>query len=253
MFNASLVKEQIIQWIREYFDKNGTSDERCECSAVVGISGGIDSSVTAALCVKALGASRVIGVLMPYKNQHDIDFSHELSAFLGIKYINFNIMDSTDALLSGLEKSFCNGNFAKRVNKQAVINTPARIRMTALYAVSAVVSGRVANTCNLSEDWVGYSTKYGDAAGDFSPLSCLTKTEVKMIAKELNLPSKFIDKTPEDGLSGLSDEENLGFTYDVLDRYIREGICEDTEIRKKIDHLHQMNKHKLMLMPKFEM
>ena len=136
--------------------------------------------------------------------------------------------------------------------EQAIINTPARIRMTVLYAVSAGVNGRVANTCNLSEDWIGYSTKFGDSAGDFSPLSFLTVTEVREIGRELGLPPKFTDKIPEDGLTGLSDEENFGFTYEVLDRYIRNGICEDAVIKGEIDHLHQYNLHKINPMPSYE-
>ena len=124
--------------------------------------------------------------------------------------------------------------------------------MSVLYAVSAIVGGRVANTCNLSEDWVGYSTKFGDSAGDFSPISGMTVTEVKAVAKELGLPLKFIDKMPADGLSGLSDEENLGFTYNVLDKYIREGICENKIVKEKIDSLHKSNLHKLTLMPSYQ-
>ncbi|MCL2758664.1 MAG: NAD(+) synthase [Treponema sp.] len=236
MFNAAQTKDAIIAWIQEFF-KNS------DCCVVIGISGGKDSSITAALCVQALGADRVFGVLMPQGNQHDISFSHELVEHLGIKHIVVNIKVSIDALISELNKS------GLQVNRQAIINTPARIRMTTLYAVSAAVNGRVANTCNLSEDWVGYSTKYGDLAGDFSPMSQLTVTEVKAIGRELSLPAKFTDKTPEDGLSGLSDEENLGFSYDVLDRYIREGICEDPVIKDKIDKLHKANLHKLELIP----
>ena len=114
------------------------------------------------------------------------------------------------------------------------------------------MNGRVANTCNLSEDWVGYSTRYGDSAGDFSPLSRLTVTEVKAIGRELGLPEDLVDKVPIDGLSGKSDEENLGFTYAALDRYIREGVCEDEAVRARIDELHQRNLFKLELMPCFE-
>jgi NAD+ synthase len=150
-----------------------------------------------------------------------------------------------DALLASLKES------SLSANRQAVINIPARIRMTALYAVSASVNGRVANTCNLSEDWVGYATKYGDGAGDFSLLAHLTVGEVKEIGKSLGLPLKFIEKVPEDGLTGLSDEDNLGFTYDVLDRYIREGICEDASVKEKIDKMHRINLHKLSLMPNY--
>jgi len=242
MFDAAKTKDDIINWIREYFNKNGQDST----NAVVGISGGKDSSITAALCVQALGKDRVLGVLMPQGKQHDIDTSYELVSHLGIKHIEINIDASADTLLESIKKS------GVTLNRQAVINTPARIRMSILYAVCASVNGRVANTCNASEDYVGYSTKYGDSAGDFSPLSRLTVTEVKAIGKELALPSKFVDKVPEDGLSGLSDEENLGFSYDVLDTYIREGVCEDSALKEKIDRLHKMNQHKLNLMPCFE-
>jgi len=240
MFDAAKTKDALIKWIRDYFEVNGK-----DCNAVVGISGGKDSSVTAALCAMALGKDRVYGVLMPQGNQHDIDYSRELVSHLDIKHITVNIKDSVDTLIGEIKKS------GLTANKQAIVNTPARIRMTTLYAVSAIVNGRVANTCNLSEDWVGYSTKYGDSAGDFSPLSQLTVSEVKNLGKELGLPLKLIEKTPEDGLSGLSDEENLGFSYAVLDRYIREGVCEDTKIREKIDKLRQINLHKLALIPGF--
>jgi len=239
MFDAAKTKDELIEWIRNYFEENGR-----DCSAVVGISGGKDSAATAALCVKALGAEKVYGVLMPNGEQHDIGYSKEIVSHLGIKSFTVNIKNSVDALLSSIKDSGISAN------RQAVINIPARIRMTTLYAVSATVNGRVANTCNLSEDWVGYSTKYGDAAGDFSPLSQLTVTEVRAVGREL-LPAKFIEKVPEDGLSGLTDEENLGFTYDVLDKYIRLGVCEDPAVKEKIDRLHRLNRHKLELMPGF--
>ncbi len=242
MFDAKKVTDEIVQWIREYFDKN--AGER-DC-AVVGISGGKDSSTVAALCVKALGADRVIGVLMPQGEQWDIGFSHELADHLGIKKCIVNIKDGVDAVFQSLKEG------GLLLNRQATINTPARIRMAVLYAVCAIVGGRVANTCNLSEDWVGYSTKYGDSAGDFSPISGLTVTEVKAVGRELGLPLKFIDKMPADGLSGLSDEDNLGFTYNVLDRYIREGICENKSVKEKIDILHKNNLHKLQLMPAYQ-
>ena len=242
MFNAVKTKDDIVSWICGYFENNGPG-----CKAIVGISGGKDSSVVAALCVQALGADRVYGVLMPQGEQHDIGYSQEIVSHLGINHKIINIKDAAGALLAAIEKS------GLTANRQAVINIPARVRMTTLYAVSAIENGRVANTCNLSEDWVGYSTKYGDAAGDFSPISSLTVTEVKAVGRELNLPHKFTDKLPEDGLSGLSDEENLGFSYNVLDRYIREGICEDAIIKEKIDKLNKINKHKLELMPAFKL
>jgi len=241
MFDAAKTKEEAVQWIRGYFKENGP-----DCNAVIGISGGKDSSVAAALCAIALGKDRVFGVLMPQGEQRDIGFSHDLVNHLGIKHAVINIKDSVDSLLSKISQCGIS------VNRQAEVNTPARLRMTTLYAVSAIMNGRVVNTCNLSEDWVGYSTKFGDSAGDFSPLANLTVTEVKLLGIELALPVKFIEKIPEDGLSGLTDEENLGFTYPVLDKYIREGVCEDPQVKAKIDKLHQINLHKLALMPSFK-
>jgi len=238
MFNAEKVKDDIVQWIRGYFDKNGR-----DCSAVVGISGGKDSSIVAALCVQALGKDRVYGVLMPQGIQHDIDVSRDLVAYLGIKHCVINIKDQVESLLDSVK------NEGLEPNRQAAINTAPRLRMTILYAVSAIVNGRVANTSNLSEAWIGYSTKFGDGAGDFSPLSHLTVTELKALGREIGLPLKFVDKIPEDGLSGKTDEDNFGFTYNVLDRYIREGVCEEKSIREKIDRLHQINLHKINPMP----
>ena len=138
-----------------------------------------------------------------------------------------------------------------RFEGQAKVNLPPRLRMSVLYAVSQTVNGRVANTCNLSEDWVGYATRYGDGAGDFSPLSRLTVQEVKSLGRVLGLPNKYIEKVPIDGLCGKTDEDNLGFTYEVLDKYIRTGICDDPEIKAKIDDMHEKNLFKLQLMDCF--
>lgn len=242
-FNAVEARDQCIDWIIDYFDKNGK-----ECSAVVGISGGKDSSVVAALCVRALGINRVIGVLMPQDVQDDIGFSVALCTILKIKNYTVNIGSTVDNLFLSMLKS------AKdiKISSQAIINTPARIRMAVLYAVSACVNGRVANTCNLSEDYVGYATKFGDAAGDFSPLSNFTVDEVKKIGLSLGLPEYLIDKIPTDGLSGKTDEDNLEFTYKVLDKYIRTGVCEDKAIKRKIDTMHEHNLHKLNPMPNFK-
>lgn len=240
MFDAKKVCKEIVRWIWNYFDENGR-----DCCAVIGISGGKDSSVTAALCAAALGADKVYGVLLPQGTQSDIDISRKLIDFLKIKHYEINIKSCVDALEGVITES------GLALNRQARINTPARIRMTALYAISAIVNGRVANTCNLSEDWVGYSTKFGDSAGDFSPLSRLTVSEVIAVGRELGLPPEIVDKVPADGLSGLSDEENLGFSYAVLDKYIRSGLCEDAATKEKIDRLHKINLHKLRLMPCF--
>ncbi len=243
MFDSKKTKNELVEWIKNYFNENATPATK----AIIGISGGKDSSVVAALCAEALGKERVLGVRMPQGVQHDIDVSRELCKFLDIPNVEINIKNTVNELYTEIEKA------SLELNDIAVFNTPARVRMTVLYAVSGVVGGRVANTCNLSEDWVGYATKYGDGAGDFSPLSHLTVAEVKAIGRELGLPSMFVDKTPIDGLCGKTDEDNLGFTYEVLDRYIREGICEDEKIKEKIDRMYKMNLHKLNPMPAFKM
>ena len=241
-FDAKKAKEEVVKWIKEWFDINGK-----DCNAVVGISGGKDSSVVAALCVEALGKDRVIGVLMPNGGQGDIGDAVELINHLGIKSYTINIKGAVDKILRCMELNGID------ITEQTRINLPPRIRMSTLYAVSQSNNGRVANTCNLSEDWVGYATRYGDAAGDFSPLSQLTVTEVKEIGRVLGLPAELVDKTPSDGLCGKTDEDNLGFTYEVLDRYIRTGEIDDEDIKNKIDIMHEKNLFKLQLMPSFQM
>ncbi len=238
MFNAEKVKNECVQWIRDFFEKNGKG-----CNAVVGISGGKDSSIVAALCVEALGKDRVIGVLMPCGEQADIDMAKLLVETLGIKHYIINIKDAVDGIIK---------NIPFELQPQSLTNLPARIRMSTLYAVSQSNNGRVANTCNLSEDWVGYSTRYGDAAGDFSPCSHITVQEMKQIGRLIGLPDVLIDKVPIDGLCGKTDEENLGFTYAELDRYIRTGEIDDLDKKAKIDRLHQLNLFKLELMPSFK-
>ena len=239
-FNAEKAKDECVKWIRDWFDVNGSG-----CNAVIGISGGKDSTVTAALCVEALGKDRVIGVLMPNGVQADIDDSRAVVEHLGIKNYTIDISGAVSSTLKELEDK------GIEVTDQARINLPPRIRMTTLYAVSQCHNGRVANTCNLSEDWVGYSTRYGDAAGDFSPLAHLTVAEVKAIGKLLNVPAFLVDKAPSDGLCGKTDEDNLGFTYAVLDKYIREGIIEDEDTKALIDRKHKMNLFKLQTLPGF--
>ena len=240
MFDAQKIKNDCVNWIKDFFNNNGP-----DCNAVVGISGGKDSSIAAALCVEALGKDRVIGVLMPQGEQHDIDAAYLLVNHLGIKHFVVNIKDSVDGLLKNMPKDL-------EITPQSLQNLPPRIRMSTLYAVSQSCNGRVVNTCNLSEDWVGYSTRYGDSVGDFSPLSFLTVTEVKQIGHLLGLPEELVEKTPIDGLCGKSDEENLGFTYAELDVYIRTGEIEDGEKKAKIDRLHRLNLFKLQLMPTFD-
>lgn len=237
MFDALKIKNDCVEWIKNFFEENGKG-----CNAVVGISGGKDSSIVAALCVEALGKERVIGVLMPCGEQHDIDMAELLVKTLGIKHYVINIKDAVDGIKNAMPFE---------LSSQSVTNIPPRIRMATLYAVSQSHNGRVANTCNLSEDWVGYSTRYGDAAGDFSPGSHLTVDEMKQIGRVLGLPDVLVDKVPIDGLCGKTDEENLGFTYAELDKYIRTGEIEDKEKKEIIDRKHRNNLFKLQLMPSF--
>ena len=238
MFNAEKVKNECVQWIRDFFEVNGK-----DCNAVVGISGGKDSSIVAALCVEALGKDRVIGVLMPCGEQADMDMAKLLVETLGIKHYIVNIKDAVEGITNSIPFE---------LSVQSKTNLPPRIRMSTLYAVSQSHNGRVANTCNLSEDWVGYSTRYGDSAGDFSPCSMLTVDEMKQIGRLLGLPDVLVDKVPIDGLCGKTDEDNLGFTYAELDRYIRTGEIEDEAKKAKIDRLHRINQFKLELMPVFD-
>ena len=239
-FDPKKACEKTIEWIQDFFKENGVN-----CNAIIGISGGKDSSITAALLVKALGCKRVIGVLMPNGEQSDIDKAHLLCETLGIKNYTINIKPAFDGVINELKQKM-------ELTEQTIINLPPRLRMATLYAVSQSHNGRVANTCNLSEDYVGYSTRYGDSVGDFSPISSFTVTEVKQMGHYLNLPNELVEKIPSDGLSGLSDEDKLGFTYEELDKYIREGIKPAKEKLERIEKLHKQNLFKLELMPSFK-
>ena len=239
-FDAVKVKNDCVTWIRDWFEHNGNG-----CSAVIGISGGKDSTVVAALCVEALGKDRVIGVLMPQGVQSDIQSSYDLVNYLGIKHMEINISESVLAILKYVRNNVI-------TSEQTKINLPPRIRMATLYAVSQSVNGRVANTCNLSEDYIGYSTRWGDSVGDFSPLANLTSEEVVAIGDVCGLPYNLTHKTPSDGLCGKTDEDNFGFTYAVLNKYIRTGVCDNEDIKAKIDQMHTKNLFKLMPIPTFE-
>lgn len=240
--DASKEIENITSWIQNWFEENGP-----KASAVIGLSGGKDSTIVAALLVKALGKERVVGVLMPNGEQKDIEDSKQVAKLLGIKSYIVNINPAVE----GEKKALADAGI--ELGNDAVINTPPRIRMTTLYAIAQSLpnGGRVANTCNGSEDYVGYSTKYGDAAGDFSPCANFLVTHMRQIGDALGLPKELIHKTPSDGLCGLSDEDKLGFTYDTLDKYILTGVCEDTAVKEKIDRLHKINLHKLQTIPTY--
>ena len=251
-------KDEVVAWIKNYFKDNENG------KAIIGISGGKDSTIAAALCVEALGADRVIGVLMPNGIQNDISDSYEVVARLKLQYHVVNINAACEGLYKFLADAvfLSGGEKAIKENTMITTNTPARLRMTTLYAVAALYpNSRVVNTCNRSEDYVGYSTKYGDAAGDFSPLGNLTVREVLEIGDALGvpenvinisiLPERLVHKIPADGMCGKSDEDNLGFTYEQLDDWILEGKCENEEIKEKILKLHKATRHKYMPIPTY--
>lgn len=240
MFQADKTTGELIRWIRDWFAANGP-DSR----AVLGMSGGKDSTVAAALCAAALGPERVTGVAMPSEGQ-SINEADLICSHLGIDYMCVPIGDiikQYSAVASGIRGG---------LSVQAEQNIPPRVRMTVLYAISQSLDGRVVNTCNLSEDWIGYSTRWGDSVGDFSPLGNLTVQEVKAVGHFLGIPSRWVDKIPDDGLPhSCSDEEKFGFTYAALDKYIRTGECPDADVKRKIDRMHERNLFKLSMPEKF--
>lgn len=239
-FDAAKETKNLIKWIKEWFNENGK-----DCMAVVGISGGKDSSIVAALCVEALGKNRVIGVLMPQGEQSDIEYSKMLVDFLDITRITCNIEGAVNKVLESFEG-------VVSPTPQTTTNLPARIRMATLYAISQSVNGRVANTCNLSETLLSWETRWGDAVGDFAPISDLTVEEVKAVGYELGLPRELIEKIPSDGLCGSTDEDALGFKYSVMDKYIRTGKIDDKDVKKKIDNRVEKYRFKRMPIPYYK-
>ena len=231
MIDYVLMKDSIIEFIRNCFsDVNGSDG----CNAIIGISGGKDSTVAAALCAEALGPNRVIGVMMPCGYQSDIEDSREVVASLGIRSYTIDIGPMYQSLLSSMQDSGIS------ISEQTDINIKPRLRMTTLYAVSQSNNGRVINNTNLSEFFVGYGTKYGDLAGDFSLFRFLRKTDVVEVGKLCDkIPTHLIVKPPSDGLTGMTDEDKFGFTYEQLDNYLLTGWCEDPQVKERIDSMHR--------------
>ena len=234
-FNAEKVKDGIVEWIKDWFAVNGP-----DCKAVIGISGGKDSTVAAALCVEALGKDRVFGVLMPNGIQNDIEDSYAVVNYLGINHCVIDIFPMMEDFAGSLAKANI------ELTNQATVNLPPRVRMATLYAVSQSINGRVVCTDNLSEKWVGYSTRWGDNVGDFAPLLEYFVDEVIAIGDVLGLPYKLVHKTPSDGLCGKSDEENLGVTYDQIKACAVMGTCGDPKADARIEYLHYKNSFKWM-------
>ena len=239
-FNAKEQLTGLIAWMRERMAACGGK------TAVIGISGGKDSSVVAALSVAAYGRENVYGVLMPNGVQPDIDYSRNLVEFLEIPHATINIHDATEGVLSQMELVGLQPSHTTKVN------LPSRIRMCTLYAVAQTLPGGIViNTSNLSEDWVGYCTIYGDSAGAFSPLGMYTTEEVIALGRVLGLPEKFLVKPPSDGLTGKTDEDNLGFTYHAVNEYIRRGVV-DPEIKPMIAQTHAASRFKFQTIPVYQ-
>lgn len=238
------IVEDLLDWIKMSMNSSGGK------KAVIGISGGKDSSVVAALCKEALGKENVIGVLMPDGAQGDISYSKEICEFLDISCTTVNIEGVTSAFFNILED--IDGEIMGDISRQTKLNIPPRVRMTLLYAISqSIDDSRVINTSNISEDWIGYATIYGDTAGAFSPLGMLTSDEVVQIGEILGIPNKFIFKDPSDGLTGKTDEDIFGFSYEVLNRYIRENKIGDPKIKAKIDRMNRFSRFKFLPIPMF--
>jgi len=238
MFNVEKVTEDCIKWIKEWFDINGPT-----CNAIIGLSGGKDSTIVAALCAKALGPDRVVGIALPDYGQ-SVNEADQIAEYLGIKYLEVPI--------GSITSSFDNAEWFinQKWSEQAEQNIPPRVRMTMLYAIAQTLNGRVSCNCNLSEDYLGYSTLFGDSAGSFAPIAQLTVTELLQIGDYLGIPKEWVHKTPDDGLpNSMEDEEKFGFSYEELDRYIREGIepsgdCGYIAKIDKIKVLHKRGKFK---------
>ena len=239
-FNAKQQLPGLLDWMRAQMKACGGK------TAVIGISGGKDSSVTAALSVRAFGRENVVGVLMPDGVQPDIDYSNGLVEYLGIRHYTFNIHGGTSGLLDEMAR------VGIEASRQTKVNLPSRIRMATLYAIAqSEDNGIVLNTSNLSEDWVGYCTIYGDSAGAFSPLGMYTTEEVIALGAELGLPERLLIKPPSDGLTGKTDEDNLGFTYHVVNEYIRKGEV-DPAIKEQIDRKHKVSRFKFQTLPVYQ-
>lgn len=253
MIKTKVFTNEVVAWIKDYFKGND------EGKAVIGISGGKDSTIVAGLLCKALGADRVIAVMMPCGEQKDISDSIKVCDFFNIPSrnrftanIEVSVIDVKNAIICGCEIGMMNEVADSLCSDVVNTNLPSRIRMCTLYTVAAIYpNSRVVNTSNSSERYIGYSTKFGDGVGDFSPLGNLTVREVLAIGDDLGIPYALVHKEPSDGMSGKSDEDKIGFTYNELDSYLL-GDAEPTiETKEKIKRLHEINLHKTLPMPMF--
>ena len=239
-FNVSRHTALLIRWIKEWFDENGK-----DCNAIIGLSGGKDSTIIAKLLCEAIGKDRVIGVGMPDDGQ-GLNEADKIAEWLGIRFLVADISKSVEAIKNTLDVEW---------SENTVQNIPPRVRMSVLFAISQTYNGRVVNTCNLSEDYIGYATLFGDAAGVFAPFAKLTVSEIYQIGDHIGIPHQWCHKIPDDGLPhSKPDEEKFGFSYAELDAFIREGHIVSKEKYEKIRKMHNSNLFKIRLLniPAFE-
>lgn len=232
------IYDELLKWTKKMMDETGGS------KAVIGISGGKDSSVIAALMTKVLGKENVFGVLMPDGVQGDKNYALEICELLGINHYEINIKRLTDTFRDLMDDHVV-------LSETTLLNLSPRIRMTLLYGISqSIIGSRVINTSNMSEDWVGYATIYGDTAGAFSPLGMLTTEEVIELGRLMEIPEKFLIKPPADGLTGKTDEDVLGLTYAEVNDFIRKGEA-DKAVKEKIERKYRESRFKFKTIPMF--
>jgi NAD+ synthase len=241
-FNPEAARDNLVAELRKL------AGEQHFSRVVVGISGGKDSTVTAAICARALGADHVYGVMLPDGGQKDIEDSRRICAALGIRSRTVNIGKIHTALREVTDQfgpSPDNDGFEVPLSRESDINVGPRLRMTVLRYIAQALGARLAGTGNLSEATVGYCTKDGDTSCDFAMLGRLTSLEVVQVGLTMpEIPRVLVEKTPTDGLSGFSDEERMGILYADIHRYIREGSCGDPETDEKIRKRERANLHK---------
>lgn len=239
-FNMEKIKQNIVNFIKNYVETSGAN------GVILGMSGGKDSFIAAALCKEALGKDKVFGLIMPNGLMTDLSVAKEECEYLEINHKVFDIHNLYEEVETGSKNIL----ETQTLTSLSTINLAPRLRMTMLYTVGGTLGYLVVGTSNLSETMIGYTTKWGDNVGDFCPLAGLTKTEVCALGDHMGLPAKFVFKKPDDGLSGKTDEEKIGFSYDELDDFIRNGNKGPNF--DKIIHMHKVSAHKRNLPTKCE-
>ena len=245
-FNPVEARDRLVEKIREFVHGAGVS------RVALGISGGKDSTVASALCARALGSENVYGVLMPDGVQKDIADSMAVCRATGINYRIVNINEMHNALLKAVEAG-SNGeidDYPVPFSEESNVNVGPRLRMTTLRYVAQAMGAFVCGTGNLSEATVGYCTKDGDTSCDFNPLGTLTSIEVVQVGLTMpELPRELVQKTPDDGLSGVPDEVKLGLTYRQIHDFLRLGTSGDAAVDEKIAKREKANMHKRRMPP----